>query len=54
MIFQDDTNPIFLIDFYKFGHVDQYPKNISKVFEDSALLVDENFEVIRKRVRDQA
>lgn len=32
MIFQDGTNPIFLIDFYKFGHVDQYPKNITKVW----------------------
>jgi len=27
-----DINPIFLIDFYKFGHVDQYPKNITKVW----------------------
>lgn len=25
-------NPIFLIDFYKFGHVDQYPKDIRKVW----------------------
>jgi nicotinamide phosphoribosyltransferase len=30
--FEDSTNPIFLIDFYKFGHVDQYPKNIRKVW----------------------
>jgi len=28
----DDTNPIFLIDFYKFGHVDQYPKGIKKIW----------------------
>jgi nicotinamide phosphoribosyltransferase len=25
-------NPIFLIDFYKFGHVDQYPKNITRIW----------------------
>lgn len=24
-------NPIFLIDFYKFGHVDQYPKGIKRI-----------------------
>lgn len=29
---EDDTNPIFLIDFYKFGHVDQYPKGITRVW----------------------
>lgn len=25
-------NPIFLIDFYKFGHVDQYPKDIKRIW----------------------
>lgn len=26
-----EKNPIFLIDFYKFGHIDQYPKGIKKI-----------------------
>lgn len=25
-------NPIFLVDFYKLGHVDQYPKNVKKIW----------------------
>jgi nicotinamide phosphoribosyltransferase len=27
-----DINPIFLIDFYKVGHVDQYPKDVKRIW----------------------
>src|SRR5258708_1003564 len=27
-----DINPIFLIDFYKAGHVDQYPKGVKRIW----------------------
>lgn len=32
MTYRDETNPIYLIDFYKFGHVDQYPKDIKRIW----------------------
>lgn len=28
----DQNNPLFLIDFYKFGHIDQYPKGIKRIW----------------------
>lgn len=28
----DKDNPLFLIDFYKFGHIDQYPKGIKRIW----------------------
>ncbi len=28
----DADNPVFLIDFYKFGHIDQYPKGIKRIW----------------------
>lgn len=28
---EPEKNPIYLIDFYKFGHVDQYPKGIKRI-----------------------
>ncbi len=28
----DKDNPVFLIDFYKFGHIDQYPKGIKRIW----------------------
>jgi nicotinamide phosphoribosyltransferase len=28
----DPNSPIFMIDFYKFGHVDQYPKGIKRIW----------------------
>lgn len=31
-IYHEEPNPIFLIDFYKFGHVDQYPKDIKRIW----------------------
>ena len=27
-------NPVFLIDFYKVGHIDQYPKNVTQVWSN--------------------
>src|SRR6266478_3331580 len=28
----DSNNPVFLIDFYKFGHIDQYPKDVKRIW----------------------
>jgi nicotinamide phosphoribosyltransferase len=31
-MFEDSINPMFLIDFYKVGHAEQYPKGISRIW----------------------